>query len=522
MKREDVCVKIPALLHLTRLGYGYLPGKEARRDRETNILTDRLREAAERMNGITLAEDRFRRMLEDLKALLREPDLGRGFYRALRTGWNGLMLLDFDHPEKNEFLAGTEMACGTGNRRFRPDVTLFVNGLPLGIMEVKAPDQRGGLKSEYERMCRRFHQESFRPSLQAAQIWLFSNDRECGGLALLPRDGAYFTAGAPADFPVYPGPEKMPKRPREIGRPDRETERTILTDNGITDLPEVNEILRRKDPGTPTHRMLTGLMAPERFLFLLRYGIRYESLRDEDGRERIRKRMLNWDQMEALRTAQRKIGRGFRNWRIPCPGPGGRTLQGAALIGLLRDRIPECEISWVTGDETGMNRARADFRRLGLAEEALCLTEKEAAERGRSDAGQRIFIFPARHLDYRTERSAAAKLRAEDREAILITMGEEVSHEGECYTYLLECADGSLYCGWTNRLEERIRRHNEGKGAKYTRSRLPVKLVYWECFGTKQEAMSREWRLKQMTRAEKLALIRKKEADAEGREEADG
>ena len=75
------------------------------------------------------------------------------------------------------------------------------------------------------------------------------------------------------------------------------------------------------------------------------------------------------------------------------------------------------------------------------------------------------------------------------------------------YTYIVECADGTLYCGWTNNLEKRIAEHNSGKGAKYTKPRLPVKLVYYETFSTKEEAMSREWHIKQLSRAEKIKLI---------------
>lgn len=75
------------------------------------------------------------------------------------------------------------------------------------------------------------------------------------------------------------------------------------------------------------------------------------------------------------------------------------------------------------------------------------------------------------------------------------------------YMYLLRCADGTLYCGWTNRLEERVRAHNEGRGAKYTKSRRPVVLVYYEVFATKQEAMQREWAVKRLSRKEKLRLI---------------
>lgn len=79
--------------------------------------------------------------------------------------------------------------------------------------------------------------------------------------------------------------------------------------------------------------------------------------------------------------------------------------------------------------------------------------------------------------------------------------------EEKNYTYILECADGSLYCGWTNRLKERVQAHNAGRGAKYTKSRRPVTLVYYEEFDTKQEAMQREWAVKQLSRKEKLRLI---------------
>lgn len=75
------------------------------------------------------------------------------------------------------------------------------------------------------------------------------------------------------------------------------------------------------------------------------------------------------------------------------------------------------------------------------------------------------------------------------------------------YTYILKCADGSLYCGWTNDLEKRLSAHNAGTASKYTRTRRPVELAYFEQFETKQEAMSREYPIKRLTREEKLKLI---------------
>lgn len=75
------------------------------------------------------------------------------------------------------------------------------------------------------------------------------------------------------------------------------------------------------------------------------------------------------------------------------------------------------------------------------------------------------------------------------------------------YAYLLRCADGTLYAGWTNDLSRRVAAHNAGRGAKYTRSRRPVALCYYETFETKEEALRREAAYKRMTRAEKLELI---------------
>ncbi|MCF6459565.1 GIY-YIG nuclease family protein [Clostridium sp. Cult3] len=76
-----------------------------------------------------------------------------------------------------------------------------------------------------------------------------------------------------------------------------------------------------------------------------------------------------------------------------------------------------------------------------------------------------------------------------------------------CYVYILECADKTLYTGWTIDLDKRIKVHNEGKASKYTRARLPVRLVYTEIYDDKISAQRREWNIKQMSRDKKLKLI---------------
>ncbi|NNJ90119.1 MAG: GIY-YIG nuclease family protein [Gammaproteobacteria bacterium] len=91
---------------------------------------------------------------------------------------------------------------------------------------------------------------------------------------------------------------------------------------------------------------------------------------------------------------------------------------------------------------------------------------------------------------------------------ILIRNYSQVPDTKQWFVYMLECADGSLYTGVSNDLAKRVEKHNAGKGAKYTRSRLPVKLVYSETAPDKGEALKKEIKMKQLSRAEKLVLIR--------------
>ena len=85
--------------------------------------------------------------------------------------------------------------------------------------------------------------------------------------------------------------------------------------------------------------------------------------------------------------------------------------------------------------------------------------------------------------------------------------------EKQYYVYLLECCDKTLYCGYTTDFAKRVAKHNQGKGAKYTKGRLPVRLVYKESYNSKTEALKREYNIKQLSRERKLALIEKENKD---------
>lgn len=91
----------------------------------------------------------------------------------------------------------------------------------------------------------------------------------------------------------------------------------------------------------------------------------------------------------------------------------------------------------------------------------------------------------------------------------------ETEKKKNYYTYILRCADGTLYTGWTTDLAKRMHAHNSGQGAKYTRARRPVSLFYYEIFPTKEEAMRREYAIKQLRREEKLSLAEEKNGCAQ-------
>ena len=155
IRRENARMKIPALIHLSRLGYVYLPRKSIQRDREINFLPEILHDAMEKINGRSMDVETFSCLTEEIRTVLNRPDQGHAFYRMLRDGWRGWKLTDWHQPGQNRFHAATELMCGRGNGGFRPDITLFVNGMPLAMIEVKTRDQAGGIRAEYDRMLER-------------------------------------------------------------------------------------------------------------------------------------------------------------------------------------------------------------------------------------------------------------------------------------------------------------------------------------------------------------------------------
>ena len=169
---EATRVQMPAMVHLTRIGYTYF-GKLSEDkngtvyDSDTNILLQVFERQFKNLNPGH--EGEFLQVLKDIRKELNDDDLGRGFYNRLKAV-SPVKLIDFDNIGNNTFHFTAEFTCKNGQDEFRPDITLFVNGLPLCFVEVKKPNNHGGMLAESARMNKeRFPNKKFRRFINITQ-----------------------------------------------------------------------------------------------------------------------------------------------------------------------------------------------------------------------------------------------------------------------------------------------------------------------------------------------------------------
>ncbi|GAA7210198.1 hypothetical protein ID0449_13980 [Helicobacter pylori] len=195
---EITRVQVPALMHLAKLGYDFIPtNSKPNLDTATNILTDSFTQAFERLNPTKNAQD----SLTEMKKRLNYNDLGKNFYEYLLKSEH--QIIDFDNPNNNLY----EMMAELPYKSFRPDATLFINGLPLVNIEVKQPLAGQGIKEERDRHIKRYKNPENKVFYNLAQIWLFSDN--------LPYDennpdqGAFYSASYSPIFQRFVEADKL-------------------------------------------------------------------------------------------------------------------------------------------------------------------------------------------------------------------------------------------------------------------------------------------------------------------------
>lgn len=268
---EDSRVKIPALLHLTRLGYGYLSLKEVAWDPRHNIFPDIFLPSLARINPGADATD-LRRLLDDIHLDLQHEDLGKAFHKRL-TARSDLRMIDFDDLANNSWHVVTELPFVNGEDEFRPDITLLINGMPLAFVEVKKPLNSGGVLEERKRMDRRHGNRKFRHFFNILQLMAFSNNMEYDDTEPEPLRGAFYAASTygEAHFNHF-REERTAELAACIGELDESVEDLILADTNLVAIKGTPEYERNKSTDSPTHRLCTSLFSRERLAFTLRYA----------------------------------------------------------------------------------------------------------------------------------------------------------------------------------------------------------------------------------------------------------
>lgn len=349
---EMTRVQMPALVHLTRLGYTYY-GRlteemaDTAYDSDTNILIDVFISQFKKLNPNR--EGEAKQVLKEIKQELDYDDLGKSFYTRLKAT-SPVKLIDFDCPKNNIFHCTAEFTCKNGQDEFRPDITLFVNGLPLVFVEVKKPNNHGGMVAESERMNRkRFPNKKFRRFINITQFMIFSNNMEYdaeGGI--VPIQGAFYCTAAKNNAPFNCFREENPlnddvapyikEYPYKVL--DADIEKKILTDFNNQVIHSSPEYQTNLNINTPTNRIITSMCSPERLLFILKYGIAYVNMeREVDGKiETVNsKHIMRYQQLFAAFAIRSKLAEGVKSGVVWHTQGSGKTALSYYLSYILSD-----------------------------------------------------------------------------------------------------------------------------------------------------------------------------------------
>lgn len=331
---EFTRVQIPAMAHLTRLGYDYLSLKNLDIDEDTGIITDIFKTQFTRFNP----EADFENELKNIKSELDQEDLGRSFYKRLINGEN--KLIDFIHPNRNIWQIAAEVEHERDDEKFRPDITIFINGLPLAFIEVKQPnvirDGFTGIKSESKRTITRLQKKAFRRFNNITQLMIFSDN--------MPYDstsdqlqGAYYTTSSLNTLMFNSFKEQEASifnvAPLEDTKVDY-----ILKDLNKQVLKNNREFHTNLESTTPTNKILSSLLTKERILFFLQYGLVYVNDVDKHtGALDIKKHVMRYPQFFATKAIEKKLKDGVKKGVIWHTQGSGKTALAYHNIRYLKD-----------------------------------------------------------------------------------------------------------------------------------------------------------------------------------------
>ena len=340
---EDTRVKIPATIQFMRLGYEYQSLKDIDLHTETRIAINRFKPALERINGRSYSDAEIQSILDEIHSVIRNNDMGRAFYRWLINPQDKPVLVDFEHIENNNFAIVDELTFGKEGAEsekegsFRPDITVLINGIPLGFLEVKHPNNEGGIQAEFHRMLnKRLEKPEYKKYFNMLQVVSFSNnmeyeDEDDSAMAEDVKAGSFYTTpnGFRTTFSFFR--EELPKT---TGFMDISMDRikAVLKDNHYSPVEaDTPEFYTNLDMNTPCNRFVTSLFAKERITYFLRYGITYVNGAVPE------KHIMRYPQFFASKALVKRLDNGGKSGIIWHTQGSGKTELAAFSTRSLRD-----------------------------------------------------------------------------------------------------------------------------------------------------------------------------------------
>ena len=324
-------VQIPAALHLMRMGYTYLSrnSKEIEeRDPDTNILVSVFKEQFLTFNNYLTEED-FERELANIKLELDQNDLGRSFFKRIQ-GQEGAVYIDWENPEANIFHLALEVTCQNGQDEFRPDIVVFVNGLPLSYIEVKQPnairDGKTGIQSEQDRTRYRFENRKFRRFNNITQLIALSDNLPYISGQGQQKQGSYYGSNAysKTKFNAFKEEREIDFLNSIVPLTDEQID-FVLEDVKRFALKSQPEFTTNLQPDTPCNTFLSSLYQKERLLFMLRFGLVYVEEESKEGQIQLQKHVMRYPQYFATRAIEETIAKGVKKGVIWHTQGSGKT-----------------------------------------------------------------------------------------------------------------------------------------------------------------------------------------------------
>ncbi len=350
---EDTRVKIPALLHLTRLGYTYFSLKDSSYtiDWETNILINIFRDQFLKINKMSdKSEDDlkvFENEFQNMSLELWQDDLWKQFYNRLLNKWNSnYKLIDRDNFNNNTFHVCTELTCKNWEDEFRPDITVFVNGLPLSFIEVKKPNNHEGIRAERDRINTRFKNSAFRKFINITQLLVFSNNMEYDDTGIDQLQWAFYattTRNSSIKFNNF-REELKSELIDNIQDINVDIEDFILKDTNYSTLKYSPEFKTNKDINRPTNRILTSLFTKSRLQMILQYTLVYIDETNKIWELMIQKHIMRYPQFFAMKAIEQQLNQWEKRWIIWHTQWSGKTALAFYSVRYLTDYFSKRKI----------------------------------------------------------------------------------------------------------------------------------------------------------------------------------